>query len=83
LEVRLKLLNSKSYFLPGSIGLIGFGEGGRVWVKNEESKKWHTSYGGGFYYAAFNAALFSATVGFSREEKIFNFSVGSRFNITF
>jgi hypothetical protein len=83
LEVRLKLFNSKSFVLPGSVGLLGFGEVGRVWLRNEESRKWHDSYGGGLYYAAFNVALFSATMGFSREEKTFNFSVGSKFNITF
>jgi hypothetical protein len=77
------LFDSKSYLLPGSVGLIGFDEVGRVWVKNEVSKKWHNSFGGGFYYAAFNVALFSATVGFSPEERIFNFSIGSKFNITF
>jgi hypothetical protein len=83
LELRAKLFTSKSYIFPGTVGVIGFNEIGRVWVKNEESKKWHNSFGGGFYYAAFNTALFSGTIGFSREERIFNFSVGTRFNITF
>ena len=83
IELRTKLFTSRSYIFPGSVGLIVFNENGRVWVKNEESKKWHHSYGGGFYYAAYNTALLSATVGFSAEEKIFNFSIGTKFNITF
>jgi len=83
LELRARLFNSKSYIFPGPVGLIAFNENGRVWVKNEESKKWHHSYGGGFYYAPYNTALLSATVGFSPEEKIFNFSIGTKFNITF
>jgi hemolysin activation/secretion protein len=83
LELRAKLFNSKSYIFPGPVGLIAFNENGRVWVKNEESKKWHHSYGGGFYYAPYNTALLSATIGFSPEERIFNFSVGTKFNITF
>lgn len=83
IELRAKLFTSKSYIFPGPVGLIVFNEAGRVWVKNEESKKWHDSYGAGFYYAAYNTALLSATVGFSPEEKIFNFSIGTKFTLTF
>jgi outer membrane protein assembly factor BamA len=83
LELRAKLFNSKSYYFPGPVGLIGYGEAGRVWVRNEESKKWHPSYGGGIYYAPFNAAIVAGTIGFSPEEKIFNFSIGTKFNINF
>ncbi len=83
IELRAKLFTSRSYIFPGTVGIIGFNENGRVWVKNEESKKWHHSYGVGFYYAAYNTALVSAAVGFSPEEKIFNFSIGTKFNITF
>jgi hypothetical protein len=83
LELRGQLFNSKSYYLPGPVGLIGFAETGRVWVKNEDSKKWHYSYGGGLFYAPFNAAIVSGTVGFSPEENIFNFSIGTKFNINF
>jgi hemolysin activation/secretion protein len=82
-ELRVKLLESKSYILPGDIGVIGFNDVGKVWVRNEKSKKWHYSYGGGLYYAAYNLALISATIGFSEEEKLFNFTIGTKFNITF
>ena len=82
-ELRLRLLQSTSYFLPGEIGLIGFNDVGRVWYKGEHSELWHDSYGGGFYYAAYNYVLLSATIGFSQEEKLFNFSLGTKFNITF
>lgn len=83
IELRIKLFDSKSYILPGAVGIIGYDEVGRVWVKNEDSKKWHNSFGGGLYFAVYNTALLSATVGFSSEEKIFNFSIGTKFNITF
>lgn len=83
IELRVKLFTSKSYVLPGDIGLIGFNDLGKVWVRNETSKKWHHSYGGGLYYSAYNLALVSATVGFSEEEKLFNFTIGTKFNITF
>ena len=83
LEARIKLLDSKSYFLPGSFGLIAFDDVGRVWVKNEDSKRWHNSVGGGMYYAAYNTILISGTIGFSREENLLNFSIGTKFNLNF
>ncbi|MBK5269861.1 MAG: BamA/TamA family outer membrane protein, partial [Bacteroidia bacterium] len=83
LELRLKLLDVTSYILPGSFGLIGFNETGKVWLKNETSHIWHYSYGGGLYYIPFNLFLVSATVGFSKEEHIVNFSVGTKINLNF
>jgi hypothetical protein len=52
-------------------------------VRNEQSKKWHNSIGGGLYYAAYNTVLLSATVGFSKEETLLNFTIGSKFNLNF
>jgi outer membrane protein assembly factor BamA len=83
LEMRVKLFDSKSHVLPGSVGVIGFDDIGRVWVKNEDSKKWHNAYGAGFYFTPYEYVLISATVAFSKEENLFNFSVGTKFNITF
>ncbi|HLF44858.1 MAG TPA: BamA/TamA family outer membrane protein, partial [Chitinophagaceae bacterium] len=83
LEFRLKLTDIKSYILPGSLGIIGFNELGRVWLKKEASGRWHHSIGGGLYYVPFNLAIVSATVGFSQEEHLFNFSIGTRFNLSF
>jgi hemolysin activation/secretion protein len=83
LELRVKLFNSTSYILPGEVGLVGFNDIGRVWLKGEHSELWHDSYGGGIYYAAYNYILLSATIGFSPGEQLFNFSLGTKFNITF
>jgi outer membrane translocation and assembly module TamA len=33
--------------LPTRVGLVAFTDTGRVWLENEESDTWHTSYGGG------------------------------------
>ncbi len=83
LEARVKLFGSKSYVFPGDIGILGFAEAGRVWMPGEESRQWHTSYGTGIYYTPFNIIIFSGTVAFSREETLFNLSIGSRINLTF
>ncbi len=82
-EIRLKLFDSKSYIVPGAVGLIGFNDIGRVWTKTETSHKWHDSFGGGFYYSPYNFAIVSATIAFSNEGSLYNFSIGTKFNITF
>ena len=82
-EVRFRLFKSRSYALPGDVGLLAFTDIGRVWQKGEDSKKWHNSYGGGVYFVPFNIVAVTASVGFSNEDKLFNFSVGTKFNLSF
>ncbi len=82
-EVRFRLFKSRSYALPGDVGLLAFTDIGRVWQKGENSKKWHNSYGGGVYFVPFNIVAVTASVGFSNEDKLFNFSVGTKFNLSF
>ncbi|GEO10606.1 metallophosphoesterase [Segetibacter aerophilus] len=83
LSLLVKLFDTKSYILPGSVGVIGFDDIGRVWAGNQSSKKWHNSVGGGLYYSPFNMVLISAAMGFSEEETLFNLSIGTKFNLTF
>jgi hypothetical protein len=83
LELRIKMFDSKSYIFPGQVGIIAFNDIGRVWYKGEQSKKWHYAAGGGLYYNPFNLVIVSATIGFSGEETVFNFSLGTKFNLTF
>jgi hypothetical protein len=54
-----------------------------VWAGEQNSKKWHNSIGGGLYYSPFNMVLISAAMAYSREETLFNISIGSKFNLTF
>ncbi|MEO6220654.1 MAG: BamA/TamA family outer membrane protein, partial [Ginsengibacter sp.] len=83
LEFRVKLFKSKSYILPGDVGLLSFYDVGRVWQHDKVSSKWHHAYGGGIYYTPFDIIIVSATLGISDEDQIFNFSIGTKFNITF
>ena len=39
----------KTSFLPLQFSIFGGYDVGRVWLKDEDSKRWHDSYGGGFY----------------------------------
>jgi hypothetical protein len=78
-ELRLKLFDFDSYLLPGSLGLIGFFDVGRVWYDNENSKTLHTAYGGGIYLSPINRLILTLTYGVSKEDRIPNFGVGFRF----
>jgi len=84
LEIRQKLFTSKWYIIPGDFGLVLFNDLGRVWhPADEPNNRWHYAYGGGLYYVPFNMVIVSGTMGYSKEERLFNFSVGTKFNITF
>jgi hypothetical protein len=83
LEVRLKLLTSKWYLLPGDLGLLGFDDIGKVGVKNLSSRTWHNSFGGGLYFVPYNMMIISAIVAFSNEDRMLNISTGAKVNITF
>jgi hypothetical protein len=83
LEARIKLMDVKSYLFPGTLGLVLFNDIGRVWLKGESSKKWHDSYGGGFYFIPFKLVIISVTMAFSDEERLVNFSAGTKINLTF
>lgn len=66
-ELRYKLANLRGYVFRGQIGLIGFFDDGRVWVKGENSDVIHMGYGGGLYYVPYNMMAFSAYVASSKE----------------
>jgi hypothetical protein len=82
-ELRAKLFDVKSYILPGALGLVGFNDVARVWIDDESSKKWHHSYGGGLYYIPFNMFIISATTAYSKEDMLFNLTIGTKLNLTF
>jgi hypothetical protein len=83
LELRLKLLDVHSYILPGSLGVVGFNDFGRVWMRGENSHLWHDAYGGGLYFTPFNMVILSVTTALSGEETLFNFTIGAKINLTF
>jgi len=83
-ELRYKLFNLKSYLIPGPVGITGFYDIGRVWLAREDSRGWHTAFGGGFYFVPYNKFLVAASVGFSSaNERIYNITVGTKINLSF
>jgi hypothetical protein len=79
----VKLIELKSYIIPGPIGLSGFYDAGRVWLGGEISKRWHSGYGAGIYFIPYNKFLITAMAGFSGKEKLFNISIGTKINLDF
>lgn len=79
LDLRLKLFNFTSYLVPGTVGMIGFTDVGRVWEKAEHSDRWHHGYGGGLYVMPGEVILLQASVGASKETSMLYLSVGFNF----
>jgi hypothetical protein len=82
-ELRYKLFDLKSYLIPGPVGLTGFYDLGRVWLDRENSRGWHTAFGGGFYFVPYNRFLVAASVGFAGNERIYNITLGTKINLSF
>jgi hemolysin activation/secretion protein len=76
-EVRIRLMNFRSYLFPASFGIVGFHDVGRIWYKNdlgidpsaadETSDRWHKGWGGGIWFTPFNMTVLSAEIGHSKE----------------
>lgn len=76
-EVRLHLLNFRSYLFPASFGILGFHDVGRIWYKNDNgvdpsagggvSRVWHRGWGGGIWFTPFNLAVLSLEAAHSPE----------------
>ena len=83
IEFKLKLFDINSYTLSGPFGLSASADIGRVWLENEQSKKYHTAFGGGFYFVPFNLFVISATGAYSKVDKVINFSLGAKINLKY
>lgn len=79
LEFRLQLFNLHTPVLPATVGMIGFYDVGRVWVKGENSGTWHNALGGGIWLAPINQFVASFSVGFNKKEILPFFTFGYQF----
>lgn len=77
-ELRLRLFRFTSYLFPGTVGLIGFNDVGRVWMPKEKAANWHDGYGGGLYITPAEVVLIRAVVAHSTEttQVYFNLVMG-------
>ncbi len=68
-EVRLTVAKFHTYLFPGSLGILGFFDTGRIWADNDNSNKWKSGYGAGFWFSPLNRILLTITYGASKEDK--------------
>jgi len=78
-ELRMKI-GTINFIIPGELGFSFFGETGRVFLKGQNSKKWHFSYGGGVWMS-YLARMFNAgfDVGHSKDGFKFYLTTGFSF----
>ncbi len=79
-ELRLKLADFRTYLFPGSMGVYGFYDIGRVWVKNDNQSKSLSGYGGGIWFSPLRRILLSIGYGISNEDKLATVGLGWKFN---
>lgn len=68
IDLRIKIIDSENSFLPISGGITPGFDYGRVWIKTEDSDKWHLSYGGSIWVAPLDVVALSAGMFFSEEK---------------
>ncbi len=77
-DLRLKLADIKTKALPLSMGIFGGFDYGRVWLDEENSDKWHTSIGGGVFFAPFDILAVNFSY-FRGDGEVNRFSFGGGF----
>lgn len=79
IEMRYRLANFKTYLFPGSLGLLAFYDTGRIWADNDESDKWLSGYGGGFWISPLRRLVLTITYAASKEDKMPLVGLGWKF----
>lgn len=78
-DLRYSFDQFKTPLLPVQIGIFGGYDIGRVWLDNEDSSKWHDSYGGGFWITSAQALSGRFNLFTGGEDLRFSFSFGFNF----
>jgi hypothetical protein len=60
-------LGRATLLVPGQLGFSVFGDGGRVFVNGERSRKWHTGFGGGLWFNVLNEFVLTGSIATSSE----------------
>jgi hypothetical protein len=79
IDVRVRIKNYQGYLYTGSYGFVLFHDVGRVWVKGESSRKWHTGYGAGLWLAPANRLVLTGSLMHSKEGSLPLISLGFQF----
>lgn len=77
-ELRIRLLDLRTYLFPASAGILGFYDFGRIWYEPETSDEWHSGKGIGVWIAPLNRIVIVGSMGFG-EENLFALTFGFQF----
>jgi hemolysin activation/secretion protein len=70
IELRMKIANFNTYLFPGSLGFLFFFDTGKVWADVNNSDKWVSGYGAGFWFSPLSRILISVSYAASKEDKL-------------
>ncbi|HEU5208976.1 MAG TPA: BamA/TamA family outer membrane protein [Longimicrobiales bacterium] len=56
LELRIPI-DTVNFIVNGELGVFGLADAGRVWMDGESPGGWHTAWGGGVWFSAFDRAV--------------------------
>ena len=73
-EIRYKIMNINTYVLNGQFGLLLFNDIGRVWLKGENSERWHDGYGAGLWLTPYDFMALTLNYNRSKEDSFVTFS---------
>lgn len=76
-ELRIKVFDAR-IIVPGEVGVFGFADAGRVWLKGEDSDTWHTSTGGGVWFGVLSRSV-TVSLSLARSQEGTRFYAGSGF----
>jgi len=78
-DIRLNLRKVKTELVPLQLGVFGGFDYGRVWLENENSEDWKTSYGGGIWLVGAEMINLNLSVFNSQDGAQFKFGLGFGF----
>lgn len=78
-DLRYAFDSFKTKFLPLQFGVFIGSDTGRVWLKDDTSRKWHNDYGGGFWVSAVDSVQGTFNFFNSAEGIRFTFGFGLNF----
>ena len=68
-ELRIRIANFNTYLFGGVFGIQIFNDVGRVFLKEEDSKRWHDGFGAGIWVSPIKRFVLTASLTHSKEEK--------------
>jgi hypothetical protein len=63
-------IDTVEFIVNGELGVFGLVDAARVWFDDESDGGWHTGYGGGLWFAAFDK-VFSVAYAYGEDSRVY------------